>query len=540
MTTSRREEDSAVTERQETANQFGIVFYVSVGISLVFVLAGVLLTKPFNKALATTVGWIIESLGWFYLLVTAFFLVFVLFLAFSKYGKLRLGGPDEKPEFGRFAWFAMLFQAGMGIGLLFWGVAQPLLHYRTPPFGQEEPGSSEAAALGLQFSFFHWTLHPWAIYAVVGLAVAYFSFVRGTNSLRISSVFRPLIGDRVDGPIGKTIDVISIIATLFGVAVSLGLGTLQINAGLGEAFGVPMGIPVHMIIIAVTAAGYMLSASTPIEKGVNFLSQTSIVLAVVLLAYVVVVGPTILQLNAFTQGIGDYITGLVPMSLQMNAFEPTPWLGTWTIFFWATWVAWAPYVGAFIARISRGRTIREFLLGVMVAPSLFSMVWFAVFGATAIDLDERIDGRISDAAREDAAVALFTFLREYPLFMATAILALFLIWIFFVAGADAGTIVLGSMSSGVLEPNRLNKLTWGAIMGALAAILLLADGLEGLQNGAILAATPFAVIMVFMCWSLYRALAADYDEMHSGASADPPSNEGRRRDRSEPRGDRSS
>ena len=540
MTTSRREEDSAVTERQETANQFGIVFYVSVGISLVFVLAGVLLTKPFNKALATTVGWIIESLGWFYLLVTAFFLVFVLFLAFSKYGKLRLGGPDEKPEFGRFAWFAMLFQAGMGIGLLFWGVAQPLLHYRTPPFGQEEPGSSEAAALGLQFAFFHWTLHPWAIYAVVGLAVAYFSFVRGTNSLRVSSVFRPLIGDRVDGPIGKTIDVISIIATLFGVAVSLGLGTLQINAGLGEAFGVPMGIPVQMIIIAVTAAGYMLSASTPIEKGVNFLSQTSIVLAVVLLAYIVVVGPTILQLNAFTQGIGDYITGLVPMSLQMNAFEPTPWLGTWTIFFWATWVAWAPYVGAFIARISRGRTIREFLLGVMVAPSLFSMVWFAVFGATAIDLDERIDGRISDAAREDAAVALFTFLREFPLFMATAILALFLIWIFFVAGADAGTIVLGSMSSGVLEPNRLNKLTWGAIMGALAAILLLADGLDGLQNGAILAATPFAVIMVFMCWSLYRALAADYDEMHSGASADPPSNEGRRRDRSEPRGDRSS
>ena len=540
MTTSRREEDSAVTERQETANQFGIVFYVTVGISLVFVLAGVLLTKPFNEALATTVGWIIESLGWFYLLVTAFFLVFVLFLAFSKYGKLRLGGPDEKPEFGRFAWFAMLFQAGMGIGLLFWGVAQPLLHYRTPPFGQEEPGSSEAAALGLQFAFFHWTLHPWAIYAVVGLAVAYFSFVRGTNSLRVSSVFRPLIGDRVDGPIGKTIDVISIIATLFGVAVSLGLGTLQINAGLGEAFGVPMGIPVQMIIIAVTAAGYMLSASTPIEKGVNFLSQTSIVLAVVLLAYLVVVGPTILQLNAFTQGIGDYITGLVPMSLQMNAFEPTPWLGTWTIFFWATWVAWAPYVGAFIARISRGRTIREFLLGVMVAPSLFSMVWFAVFGATAIDLDERIDGRISDAAREDAAVALFTFLREFPLFMATAILALFLIWIFFVAGADAGTIVLGSMSSGVLEPNRLNKLTWGAIMGALAAILLLADGLDGLQNGAILAATPFAVIMVFMCWSLYRALAADYDEMHSGASADPPSNEGRRRDRSEPRGDRSS
>ncbi len=537
MTTSRRQREFSPAEAQQPkpVNQFGTVFYVTVGISLLFVLAGVLFTKPFNKALATTVGWIIESLGWFYLLVTAFFLVFVLFLAFSKYGRIRLGGADEKPEFGRFAWFAMLFQAGMGIGLLFWGVAQPLLHYRTPPFGLEEPGTSEAAALGLQFSFFHWTLHPWAIYAVVGLAVAYFSFVRGTKSLRISSVFRPLIGDRVDGPIGKAIDVISIIATLFGVAVSLGLGTLQINAGLGEVFGVPMGIPVQMIIIAVTAAGYMLSASTPIEKGVNFLSQASIVLAVVLLAYLVVVGPTILQLNAFTQGIGDYVTGLGPMSLQMNAFEPTPWLGTWTIFFWATWVAWAPYVGAFIARISRGRTIREFLLGVLVAPSLFSMVWFSVFGSTAIDLDDRVDGRISDAASDDAAVALFTFLREYPLFLATAILALALIWIFFVAGADAGTIVLGSMSAGVLEPNRLNKLTWGVIMGALAAILLLADGLEGLQNGAILAATPFAVMMLFMCWSLYRALSDDYDEEQPGASRDLPVATGSRRsDRSEP------
>lgn len=516
MTTSRREERPVVDETPEGRSQFGSIFYITVGFSVAFVLAGVFFTASFGSALAAVVDWIINGLGWFYLLITTFFLVFVLFLAFSKYGKIRLGGPDEKPEFGRFAWFAMLFQAGMGIGLLFWGVAQPLLHYRTPPFELAEPGTSEAAALGLQFSFFHWTLHPWAIYAVVGLAVAYFSFVRGTESLRISSVFRPLIGDRVDGPIGKAIDVISIIATLFGVAVSLGLGTLQINAGLGEVFGIPIGVPVQLVIITVTAAGYMLSASTPIEKGVNFLSQASIVLAVVLLAYFIVVGPTILQLNAFTQGIGDYFTGLVPMSLQTSAFKPTPWLGDWTIFFWATWIAWAPYVGAFIARISRGRTIREFLLGVLVAPSLFTMIWFAVFGATAIDTDNGVDGAISKAAADDPAVALFTFLREYPLFLATAVLALFLIWIFFVAGADAGTIVLGSMSAGVLEPNRAVKLIWGAIMGALAAILLLAGGLEALQNGAILAATPFAFIMLFMCWSLYRALSSDYERDEAG------------------------
>ncbi|MBA3309536.1 MAG: BCCT family transporter [Nocardioidaceae bacterium] len=543
MTINQRKEDSSVEEREDKGRlaQFGAVFYITVGISVAFVLAGVLFTKSFGSALTTIVEWIIIDLGWFYLLVTTFFLVFVLFLAFSKYGKLRLGGPDEKPEFGRFAWFAMLFQAGMGIGLLFWGVAQPLLHYRAPPFQLEEPGTPDAAALGMQFSFFHWTLHPWAIYAVVGLAVAYFSFVRGTASLRISSVFRPLIGDRVDGPIGKAIDVISIIATLFGVAVSLGLGTLQINAGLGEVFGLPVGIPLQMIIIAVTAVGYMLSASTPIEKGVNFLSQASIVLAVVLLAFIVVVGPTVLQLNAFTQGIGDYVTGLVPMSMEMSAFAPSQWLGDWTIFFWATWIAWAPYVGAFIARISRGRTVREFLLGVLVAPSLFGMVWFAVFGATAIDLDESTGGKISTAAENDEALSLFTFLGEYPLFLATGILALFLIWIFFVAGADAGTIVLGSMSSGVLEPNRAIKLTWGVIMGALAAILLVAGGLTALQNGAILAATPFAVIMVFMSWSLYRALSEDYDEIQRSTTQGlPVVTGGRPADGSTPREDPSS
>lgn len=498
------------TPDSEPVRQFSSVFYVTVGISLLFVLAGVLFTEPFGDGLSSSVDWIIESLGWFYLLASTFFLIFILYMAFSRYGNIRLGGPDEEPEFGRFAWFAMLFQAGMGIGLLFWGVAQPLLHYRTPPFGLEEPGTPEAAALGLQFSFFHWSLHPWAIYAVVGLAVAYFSFVRGTKSLRISSVFRPIFGDRVDGILGKAIDVVSIVATLFGVAVSLGLGTLQINAGLGEVFGVPSGIPLQMTIIAVTAVGYMLSASTPIEKGVSFLSQASIVLAVVLLAYFVVVGPTLLQANAGTQALGDYITGLVPMSLEMRAFDPTAWLGDWTIFFWATWIAWAPYVGAFIARISRGRTIREFLLGVLVAPSVFTIIWFSVFGATAIDVDRKVGGAISAAAGDDAAVALFTFLREFPLFYPTSVLALFLIWIFFVAGADAGTIVLGSMSGGVLEPSRLIKLTWGAIMAALAAILLVAGGLDALQNGAILAATPFALIMLVMCWSLHKAISEDF------------------------------
>jgi glycine betaine transporter len=499
----------------EQVQQFGAVFYITVAISALFVLAGVFFTEPFGAALATVVGWITDYLGWLYMLMTSFFLGFAIWLALSRYGKIRLGQPDDKPEFGRFAWFAMLFQAGMGIGLVFWAVSEPVTHYTDPPLGLAKPETPEAASLALQTAFFHWGLHPWAIYAVVGLAVAYFSYRRGMTNLQVSTVFRPLIGDRVDGSMGKAIDVIAILATLFGVAVSLGLGTLQIDAGLGEAFGLPRGIALQLIIIAVTAGAYMLSASTPINKGVNILSQTSMYVAFVLLVYFVIVGPTLLQLNSFTQETGGYLANLVPRSFDMAAFEPQEgtWLADWTIFFWATWIAWAPYVGVFIARISRGRTIREFILGVMIAPTIFSMIWFSVFGAAAIQADNQTNGAISSAAGSSEALGLFTYLQQNPLFLLTSISMIFLVWIFFVAGADAGTIVLGSMSAGgVLNPKRLIKLTWGAIMGALAAILLLVGGLDALQNGAILAATPFAILMCLMCWCLYKTLRHDYRE----------------------------
>ena len=505
----------------EQAQRLGAVFWVTVGISAAFVLWGVLFTENFTGALQTTVGWITDGLGWLYMLITTFFLVFVVYLAFSRYGKIKLGRPDDEPEFGNFAWFCMLFQAGMGIGLVFWGVAEPLTHYNTPPLGLAEAGTPGGASLALQTAFFHWTLHPWAMYAVVGVAIAYFSYRRGMENLQISMVFRPLIGDRVDGLLGKAIDVVAIIATLFGVAVSLGLGTLQIAAGLDAVFGLPSGIGMLLLIIAVTAVAYMLSASTPIEKGVNILSQASMYLAFLLLIYFLVVGPTLLQLNTFTQELGGYLANLLPQSLRMSAFDAgeAEWLGSWTIFFWATWIAWAPYVGAFIARISRGRTIREFIIGVLVGPSLFSMIWFSVFGAAAIRLDNQTNGALGDTvANEGPSVALFAFLGQYPLALLTSLLALFLIFIFFVAGADAGTIVLGSMSAGgVLNPKRRIKLTWGVIMAALAAALLLAggggaDALNGLTNGAILAATPFGILMVPMCYGLYRILKTDYRE----------------------------
>ncbi len=496
--------------RTERSRQFGPVFYVSVAVAAAFVLAGVLFRTPFSSALAAVVARINETLGWMYLLTATLVLVFVVYLAFSRYGKIRLGAPGEKPEFGRFSWFAMLFQAGMGIGIVFWGVSEPLIHYSDPPFGQAPAGTPGAADTALQYAFFHWALHPWAIYAAVGLAIAYFSYRRGVTSLRISTVFRPLLGDRVDGRIGMAIDVLAVLATLFGIAVSLGLGTLQIDAGLGQTFGLPTGVVLQLIIIGVTAVAYMLSASTPVERGVRWLSNGSMVLAAILLCFFIAVGPTVLQLNALTEGVGTYLSQVIPMSLKTSAFRPDPWLGEWTIFFWATWIAWAPYVGAFIARISRGRTIREFIFGVLIAPSMFSIVWFAVLGSSAIDLDQSMGGAISRVASNDEAVGLFTFLAEYPLPIVTSILALALVWIFFVAGADAGTIVLGSMSAGgTIDPKRLIKLTWGVIMAAVAAILLVAGGLDALQNASILAATPFTVILLAICWSLYKALSSD-------------------------------
>jgi len=541
-TTEARSETSppAARSEPESTRQFGPVFYISVGIAAAFVLAGVLFTAPFSRALAAVVGVITKAFGWGYLLTATLVLAFVVFLAFSRYGKIRLGQPGEEPEFGRFSWFAMLFQAGMGIGLVFWAVSEPLLHYTDPPpFGQAPPGTPAAGSLAFQYAFFHWALHPWAIYAAVGLAIAYFSYRRGETSLRISTVFRPLLGDRVDGPLGQAIDVLAVLATLFGIAVSLGLGTLQIDAGLGEALGLPTGVLVQLVIIGVTAVAYMLSASTPVEHGVRWLSNGSMVLAAVLLVFFIAVGPTVLQLNVLTQGAGRYLGELIPMSLNTSAFAPNPWLSEWTIFFWATWIGWSPYVGAFIARISRGRTVREFIFGVLIAPSIFSMIWFAVLGGSAIDLDRGVGGAISAAASSDEAVGLFTFLAEYPLPIVTSLLAIVLVWIFFVAGADAGTIVLGSMSTGgTVDPRRLIKLTWGAIMGAVAAILLVAGGLDALQNAAILAAGPFTVVLIAICWSLYRALASDALEEERGgdrsrpASDGSPSGDGRAREQS--------
>src|SRR5215204_5652742 len=396
------------------------------------------------------------------------FLVFVVYLAFSRYGKIKLGRDEDEPEFNTVSWVAMMFSVGMGIGLMFSGVAEPISHFSAPPHGLAKPESEGAARVAMEYSYFHWALHPWAIYAVVGLALAYFTFRKGKRNL-ISSAFYPILGDRVEGPIGKAIDVLAIFATLFGTATSLGLGALQITGGLNYLNG---SIPADSIswamgIIAFMTVAFILSAVSGVHRGIQWLSNLNMVLAVVLVLFLVVVGPTVFIFNTFTESVGGYFANLIPMSFRTAAFGDADWLAAWTIFYWAWWISWTPFVGTFIARISKGRTIREFVLGVLVVPSLVTFVWFAVFGGTAINLELSGSAGIVDAVSESPAVALFATLNEFPLAGVTSFLAILLVAIFFISGADAGAIVMGMLSSrGILEPSKAVVVVWGSLAGA--------------------------------------------------------------------------
>jgi glycine betaine transporter len=495
---------------QTERSRVGVVFYVSAAFALAFILWGVIAPESFAAVTQAAFEWIVSNLGWFYLLAGNFFLIFVVVLALSRYGKLRIGKEGERPQFGRFAWFAMLFQAGMGPSIIFWGVAEPLAHYANPPFGLAQAGTVDAAQLGMQYTYFHWALHPWAMYAIVGLAVGYFSFRNDEPGL-MSPVFRPLFGDRVDGPLGKTIDIMAVLAVLFGVAVALGQAGLQLTAGLGETFGTPTGAVAQLVVIGVTTIAFMISASTALDKGINYLSQISMYMAAVLLVVFLVIGPTATQLGALTQGVGDYMGNIIPMSMRLSSFDQdNAWLGSWTVFYWSWWIAWCPFVGLFIARISRGRTIREFALGTVLVPSAVTFVWVAVFGGSAIYLDQTRGGGIAERVVADPAVGMFLFLNEFPLAFAMSILTLLVLWIFFVAGADAGTVVLGSMSTGgPQEPVRWIKLAWGVAMAAIAGILLVAGGLGALQSASVLTGFPFTFIMVLMCVAFFKHLRSE-------------------------------
>ena len=492
------------------------VFGVTAVIAVAFLLWGFLSTASLSSASGTALEWTMQGLDWFFVLTASGFVVFSLWLALGKYGNIPLGRDSDEPEFRTSSWIAMMFSAGMGIGLMFYGVNEPLTFfadggdYAIPGTG----GLTEAqlAETAMAQTLFHWTFHPWAIYAVVGLAIAYGTFRKGRRQL-ISSAFAPLLGRHADGKPGKVIDILAIFATLFGSAASLGLGAMQIRSGLEIVGGIgQVGNAVLIGIIAVLTACFVLSAVSGVAKGIQWLSNINMVLALLLAVFVFVVGPTLFVLDILPSAVAAYFGDLPEMAGRTNAEggAVAAWLSSYTVFYWAWWISWTPFVGMFIARISRGRTIRQFVTGVLLVPSLVSLVWFAVFGGSAIKL--QMDGTdIYGAGGVEAQ--LFTLLDNFPWATLTSIVAMLLVAIFFVSGADAASLVMGTLSqNGALEPRRLVVIFWGVTTGGVAAVMLLvggADGLNGLKTITIVSAVPFVMVMVGLCVALAKDLSRD-------------------------------
>lgn len=476
------------------------------------ILWGIVSPDSLSTVSSKTLNAVIVNFGWGFVTSTAFFLVFALFLAVTRFGKIRLGADNEQPEFKTSSWVAMMFSVGMGIGLMFWGVAEPIYHFSAPPHHLVQAETKEAAILAMQYSYFHWALHPWAIYAVVGLAMAYFSFRRNMPML-ISSCFHPLIGDRIYGPAGQALDILAIVATLFGTATSLGLGAQQINSGMDYLWGTGQTNTIALTIIAVLTFVFIMSAVSGVGKGIQFLSNLNMVVAVLLLAFLAFLGPTVFIMNTFAESIGYYLSDLISMSFRTAAFSDGDWLGSWTIFYWAWWVSWAPFVGVFIARISRGRTIQEFVIGVLLIPSAVTFVWFTIMGGAALQSELLGPGGLVELINEKGApVSLFALLGQFPFAAVTSVVAMFLVAVFFVSGADAASVVMGMLSSkGSISPAGKLVVMWGVMAGASASVLLVMGGLQALQTAAILSAAPFLLILVGMCFSLWKALLNDLE-----------------------------
>ncbi|MDJ0387935.1 BCCT family transporter [Roseomonas sp. E05] len=497
------------------------VFIGAAALTLLFVLFGVLAPETAAATFSAVQRWITAELGWFYLLVVTGFLIFVAGLAISGYGRIRLGPNHSEPDFSYAAWFAMLFSAGMGIGLVFFGVAEPVTHFMAPPEG--EPASIAAARAAMRLSYFHWGLHAWAIYAVIGLSLAYFSFRHGLP-LSLRSALYPLIGERIHGWMGHAVDIFAILGTMFGVATSLGLGALQVNAGLAHVLGLPVGFGVQVVLIAVITALATLSVVSGLDKGIKLLSNANLIMASILLVFVFVVGPTTFLLRTFVQNLGGYIDQFAERSFYMYAYAPNDWLSDWTLFYWGWWIAWSPFVGMFIARISRGRTIREFTLGVLLVPTGFTFAWMTVFGDSAIYL--HLSGAtqaVSEAVQNDVTLALFVFLEQYPLATISSWLAMLLIVTFFITSADSAALVVSTIAAGGRDNVPvLQRIFWAVSSGVIAAVLLASGGLQALQTAAIASALPFAIIMLLICYGLWRGLQREGLRQNALATNLPP------------------
>ncbi|QBI20953.1 BCCT family transporter [Egibacter rhizosphaerae] len=510
------------------------VFFTAAGLAIALVIWGAIWPEAAFEVLNENIlAGVTDNFGWLFIAAVAVFLVFCIYLVISPYGKIRLGPDDSRPDYSYATWFAMLFSAGMGIGLLFYGVAEPVWHYVSDTFA--EPESEQAAEQAMLWTYHHWGLGPWAVYAVLGLSLAYFGF-RHKLPLTVRAALYPLIGDRIYGPIGNIVDILAVLGTLVGVAVSLGLGAMQVNAGLEFVFGVQVDITIQLIIIAVITAAAVASVVTGLDKGIRILSQTNLVLAGALLLFVALVGPTILILTAYFDNLGNYVQNFVQVLTASGAYETVDaeyalpaFLSDWTLFYWAWWISWAPFVGMFIARISRGRTIRQFILGVLLVPTLVSFLWFTVMGNTSLDLMDRgvvdIFGAMEEGGDE---VAMFAMLDAFPLSLLTAIVAMLVVIFFFVTSSDSGSFVIDILTSGGNpDPPVPTRIFWAVSEGLVAAVLLWAGGefaLDALQAGAVATGLPFTIVLLVVVVGLIKGLRTErsyYSLSQIAAGADP-------------------
>ena len=509
-----------------------VVFPVALAVIVVFVAATILLGGQASAAYEWLFNGINAYFGWLYILLVTLFILVVGYFAVSKYGQIRIGGVEAEPEFSRFSWMAMLFSAGMGIGLMFYSVAEPMYFFDgIPPFfaGSAQAGTAAAGGPALAQTFFHWGLHPWGIYALVGLGLAFFSFNRGLP-LTFRSIFWPVLGERIYGWPGHVIDLLSVFATLFGLSTSLGLGVAQVNQGLdvvaGSLFGagVPTGTTSQIVLIAVITLIATASVAAGLDDGVRRLSTVNLYLMLLMLGFLIVVGPTLYIFKGLVNGLGTYFVNLPGLSLYTGAFagqSAQDFLGSWTIFYWGWWISWSPFVGMFIARISKGRTVREFVAGVLVLPSLFSFLWLSAFGGSALFAQLGGGGILAALSNQGQAIAMFSMLSQYPFGAAASVLATLLVVTFFVTSSDSGSLVIDHLTSGGKhDVPKVQRIFWALTEGLVAAVLLYAGGLGALQTAAVTTGLPFAVVLLVMCYTVYLGLKNEYEILESEAFRD--------------------
>lgn len=489
-----------------------VVLITSISLVSVFIIFAFFFNDTLGRVASASLGIAVDYFGWFYLIAAFLVILFLVGLCISPVGGIRLGKDSDRPEYGNIAWFSMLFTAGMAIGLVFYGLAEPLYHYNDPPYG--EGGTVEATKTAMKYSFLHWGLHPWAMYCIFGLALAYFQY-RKNQPAMISSTVSGLFKGETPRSFRYSVEIFCIFATVFGVAASYGVGTQQIGAGLEYVFQIPNSMTTQIIIIAVMAVIYIFAATSGIQKGIKMISNLNIFLAILLLLFVFLLGPTLQIIQVFTNSLGYHITDFVSMSLGVEPFQDNTWLGQYTVFYLAWWVSWAPAVGIFIARISRGRTIREFVTGVLIAPSLFGLIWFSVFGGTGLHLVRDLGlTNLSDQVMSNIATSMFVFLESFPLTTIMSVLTIILISLFFITNAEAVTYVLAMLSqNGSLNPDNKVKLLWGVYLAAVTSLLLLTGDMATIQTLAITASFPLTIFMLIMCYSLIKELSKEKESM---------------------------